>query len=203
MHVWMIADATLYEQLQRDKVLYVDPALIKRRDLQAFPGWIQGNHWMQQQLQKRLSSYRGHYPWWAFVRYHHQHYHGPAWPVGTRLARLDLDTPDDELLLSDIHLWDNVVLQGDPLVASQQEWDAIQQLSAPLRWTNIEQTWERIFRVSGPPDDIARAWSTPRGARKPRVYVQACFETLRLSDVLKVTYYRNRGMSGQPRAKGA
>jgi Domain of unknown function (DUF3841) len=186
VRVWMIAEATLYDRLKAERVLYVDPTLTDEDFGDAYA-------WMRGQMALHIPGYGGHWPWWAWVRppcgcvrpdlRKRQLYHN-GWPAGTACMRLELDVPDIELLLSDFDMW-HAVLNNSPLVSSDEEWDTIEALPEPQQRSVKEATWPRLFALAEPPDPF---WD---GTDRQRT-VQACFETLRLADVYAVTLFRTR-----------
>ncbi len=184
MRVWMIAEAALYTRLKTENIVYVDPAL-------AMEDFEDAYAWMRSQMALRLPHYEGHWRWWAWVHppcghirpdlRARQPYHN-GWPTGTACVRMGLDVPDTELLLSDFDMW-HAALNNSPLVSSDEEWDAIEDLPEPERQSAKEAAWPRMFALDEPPDPF---WD---GTRTQRV-VQACFEALRLPDVREVTVFR-------------
>jgi hypothetical protein len=184
--VWMIAEASLYQQLVRERELYVDPA---RCD----PDFVGACAWLCTQMAARLPAYGGHLPWWAWAvppagrsrpdLRARQLYHA-GWPAGTRCVRLELAVPEHEVLLSDFDEW-HAALNMSPLVATEAEWDAIEALPEPERAAARRATWPRMFDLAAPADTMWHGRNGDAGACV-RI-VQACFETLRLADVRAVT----------------
>jgi hypothetical protein len=93
--LWMIAAASLYEQLVRVQALYVDPARCE-------PDFAAAYAWMCEQMSARLPAYGGHLPWWAWAvppagrrrpdLRARQVYHA-GWPAGAKCVRLELEVP--------------------------------------------------------------------------------------------------------------
>jgi Domain of unknown function (DUF3841) len=184
--LWMIAEASLYQQLAREQELYVDPA-------RCAPNFAAAYAWMCEQMALRVPTYGGHLPWWAWAvppagrqrpdLRARQPYHA-GWPTGTRCVRLELAVPAHEVLLSDFDEW-HAVLNRSPLVATEAEWDAFEALPESEGAAARRATWPRLFDLAAPPDTM---WHAPNGETGAYVrVVQACFETVRLADVRGVT----------------
>ena len=146
---------------------------------------------MRQQMRRRLPEYEGHYPWWAYDykldlrSFRHQVF-------GGRQVLMELALPPERVLFSAYGAW-HYVLNPMYLPQSVDEgeykreartWeeqlkqcglDPYQGRSLPEPWySRMTASWERIFDV----DDL-RDTNT----------IQACFERLDLSDVVKVTAF--------------
>ena len=186
MRLWMIAEHTLWERLQIEGSLLVDPA---RTDRDFRPAY----DWMRGQMARRIPGYCGGYPWWAWVqcdpararpdlRARENHYFAP----GTPSVRLELDLPDAEVLASDFDLW-HCVLNNGYLGWSEAEDDWWHRLPEAQRTrAALERSWERIFALDHPQADPE--WIGNTQAER----VQGVFEVLRARDVVRVTTYCSR-----------
>jgi len=189
----MIAEATVWERLQHEQCLWVDPNCIDSE-------WFgQAYQWMCRQMAKRLPTYQGHFPWWAWHRWdtssakpdlrNRQMLHGGV-PPGTPMVRLELDLPADRVLLSDFDLW-HFVLNPGYLGWTEAETDAFTaqwERTPPLErdTSSLERSWERIFLLAYPLADPA--WFGGNAATR----IQGVFEELRREDIRQVTRYRAR-----------
>lgn len=185
MRLWMIAEHALWERLQIEGFLLVDPARTDRDFRLAYD-------WMRGQMARRIPGYGGGYPWWAWIQWdpsrprpdlraRANHYFAP----GTPSVRLELELPDVEVLPSDFELW-HFVLNNGYLGWSEAEdewWDQLP--SAQRSRAALERSWERIFALDHP--QVDPAWlGTPRAE-----HIQGVFEVLRARDVVRVTPYRS------------
>ncbi|MBW3622758.1 MAG: DUF3841 domain-containing protein, partial [Armatimonadetes bacterium] len=90
VRVWTLQDWPVWEALQREGHLYVDPELMSE-EMSDCRGCYE---WMRDQMHRKLLRYEGHYPWWA---YHGEkpdlrQNHGSSWrcEYGSRHVRLEL-----------------------------------------------------------------------------------------------------------------
>ena len=138
--------------------------------------------WMQAQMRACLGGSAGDTrPWWA-------HYGRDPQPLGREHQEvlLVLEVPDEEVLLSDFHLWERHVLEGFYLAYTQREFDEWA-ASHPSHFTlcNHEdraamgRSWQRIFEWDQP-TKFDLTW------QKMGHQVQACFEVLRWDEVQEV-----------------
>jgi hypothetical protein len=87
--------------------------------------------WMMRQMEKRIPSYGGEYPIWVWTERQDLRRAGYFEP-GISGVQLELNIPDEKVLLSDFNAW-HFVLNNDSLLIDDEE--------------NIskEESWERIF----------------------------------------------------------
>ena len=150
----MIATAELFDTLQREHTLYVDPTLVT--------DFLPAYEWMRAQMAERIPGYQGHYPWWAWrqasehrdkpdlrARARYSRYFAP----GTPSVRLELEISDAEVLVSDFDEWHSV-LNHSPLAYSEEEWDHLEHLPEPQRTRAYKRTWPRMFAVQDPPSPL-------------------------------------------------
>jgi hypothetical protein len=188
VRLWSIQEPTVWDCLQRDGVLSVDPNCID-------PSYLPAYDWLRDQMAGRVPGYTGCYPWWAW--------HQPkpdlrSWPgrshyPGGLSVRLELAVPTERVLLSDYMAW-HAVLNHHFLGLTDGEgeaWDAelamcgIDQYlpTLPDPWNGwMRRSWERIFDL----DALAAggSWSAES--------VQATFERLELAHVVAVTEFVTR-----------
>jgi hypothetical protein len=93
--------------------------------------FLEPYHWMMKQMEKRIPNYEGEYPIWVWTERQDLRRAGYFEP-GTRGVQLELNIPDEKVLLSDFNAW-HIVLNNDSLLVNDEE--------------NIskEESWERIF----------------------------------------------------------
>lgn len=206
MRLWKICEVSLWEQLQREGVLYYDASLLDGEDC-----WTKTAYdWMRGQMTKRIRGYDGRYPWWAWHTVDGKRkadlrcYVFRDWRPREESVRLALDVPDEEVLLSDYDHW-HAVLNGSckPNESGYQSWHhislsvreerrverAFRTMSLEQRRPIVERSWERIFLLTYPkrPKEGGWGWG-PAGQSR---FIQACFETLRLADVRDVTPFNS------------
>jgi hypothetical protein len=143
-------------------------------------------------MAKRIPGYSAHYPWWAYDHFLDLRSYRWTTPPGTRLVRLELAVPREQVLLSTYGSWHCILgrrylpasLDSDDYVTAAHAWEieatrngvnvnGVQPLAEPWE-TQLRASWERIFDV-----DKLRARDT----------IQATFELLKLGDVVKVTEF--------------
>lgn len=182
LRLWTFQPMKLWETLQSENVLTVEPDLIKDYDIFHTP-----YDWMRGEMAHRLPNYKGHYPWWAYFQSipDLRGWYG-SFPQ-EHGVRLELQISADRVLISDYETWHLVLSQNYiPLTQLEDDiWekemanhsDISQPLPAP--WpAHIFDSWKRVFDL--------KALST--GGLWPADHLQACFEELRLIDVVEVTF---------------
>jgi Domain of unknown function (DUF3841) len=186
VRAWMLTEQQVVDRLRVAGELYADPALLSWRDQ---PEFVAAYAWMRAQMLRRVvtpPARRWRAPWWAWVRPTpdlRDRAHCHTAPPGTALARVELEIPDAEALVSDFSAW-GCVLNSDIVANSEAEWDAWQALPDPQGRRVAEASWERVFdpsRVAAP------GWGVDEDDP-----LQVCFATLRWRDVRRLTRYRAR-----------
>lgn len=184
MRLWTLQPLLVLERVQQEGELKVDP-----ENVPFFNEFRDDYDWMRSQMLRRLEEYHGGYPWWAYDYKVDLRRFRPSGETPT--VRLELEIPSKRVLLSaygawhfvlnrwylphavdeagydeEERKWDDAICQ-----AGLKKWDPL-----PEPWrSRMTESWERIFDV----DDL-RSTNT----------IQACFETLKLGDVVKVTNVR-------------
>jgi hypothetical protein len=186
MRLWMIAEAKLWQRLQQEQELLCDASLVDEYFRPAYD-------WMRAQMAKRLASYAGHYPWWAWAQHEPKRprpdLRAIRWnwfPMGTRGVRLELAVPEAEVLCSDFDGWHFPLTRAYYALSEAEEewWEHL----PPEKQTRVllEASWERIF-------DLACTGADPQWYGRARAEaIQATFERLRLADVRQVTFFEAR-----------
>ena len=187
-HIWTIQPEPFYEQLKIEKVFHCNPALTDEYFRKAYD-------WLAQQMAVRIGPPPDGilYPIWAWHtidgknqkpdlrRSEYKEY--DAQPVC-----LELQIPDNQVLLSDYDAWHIVLYNGyyfdytnDEEADIQDAWfDSL----PPDEQTNVKtKSWEKIFDIYS------------QNADSEGLYVQATFWELRLEQVVSVRHFKGR----QPR----
>lgn len=99
-----------------------------------------------------------------------------SWVRGVHLR---LELVPIEVLLGDFDQW-HAVLNYEPLVSSDEEWEVIVALPETARAQAVEVLWTRIFDLAAPLDPYCH---DGRSAESHRT-IQAVFEQLRLNNVV-------------------
>jgi hypothetical protein len=187
VQLWTVQELAVWDRLQRSKALHTNPDYIN-------PVFMQAYEWMCRQMNRRLSGYGNHFPWWAWLRPKPdlRRYGRSKYP-GDRQVRLQLAVPQDKVLLSDYMSW-HAVLNGRYLALCEEEesvWYAclakrgIDRFVWPLPepwFSKMVTSWERMFDLR---DLVSKGyWSTG--------CVQATFECLELESVVEVTEFMTR-----------
>jgi hypothetical protein len=192
MRLWTIKPIEVWERLQREKTLFVDPTHPTFQE--NLPFFHEAYEWMRAQMARRLPHYEGNYPWWAYdykldLRTYRFHTH----PPNERWVRMELEIPSEKVLLSAYGAWHYVLNRWYLPYTTDEEsyereldaWEAetkahgidTYQNSVPFPepWElRMRASWERIFDV----DDL-RETNT----------IQATFERLELAEVVRVTEF--------------
>ncbi len=191
LRLWTIQEWAAWEGLRQHGTLRVDPT----RAGPDFPPYPWAYEWMRGQMARRLSSYEGYYPWWAWCRPKPdlRRWHAHCIPSGTRGVRLELAVPAEHVLVSHESLWHFVLNRWCLLLTEPEElaWDAQLMPTGlhpydqclPEPWfSRVIASWERIFDLEAV--EATGAWSPA---------LQATFERLDLADVIAVTEFTGRG----------
>ena len=107
--------------------------------------------WMALQMERRGISLQGRPPVWAWKQWNAERAMPDLRarahiPSGTKGVRIELDVPDDLVLLSDFETW-HAVLNNHVLSYSEKEHDQTHSRE------QIEKSWERVFEFGkGDPD---------------------------------------------------
>lgn len=188
MRVWAIQPLEVLDRLEAEPVLYADLAHVPEEFRDAYD-------WMRAQMQRRISGYGGHYPWWGWHSPRPDLRQSGHLPRSTRGVRLELELDPAQMLLSDFDAW-HIVLNRGYLALSEDEDEAWYQRfeAAVPDWRNwpppepwhsdILISWERIF-------DLKTLATSDAWKSEPR-HIQATFEVLRLADVRQRTLYAAR-----------
>lgn len=185
MILWTIQPVKVWGQLQHDGIYRCDPGQID-------PDLVRPYDWLVKQMQKRTGDAPDGvlYPVWAWHTQKWKHekpdLRRERWccgPGNEIYACIEIEVPDDQVLLSDFDAWHCVL--NDCLVSDTEEeaekQDAyFESLSDREKKEYKDRNWERIFDVSV----LVNGW-TSRGE-----WVQATFWELRKDQVRRVRFFR-------------
>ena len=193
VRLWTFQPLHVWHALQEQGTLWVNPD--HPEFIQSTDGILPAYDWLRKQMAKRIPGYAGHYPWWAYEHFLDLRFY--RWVIGSypeRLMRLELAIPTDQVLLSAYGSWHSVL--GRDYLPQALVWEDYERESdaweeaAGIKWhfalqvpnvlypepweTQMQTSWERVFDVD---------------ARRPRETIQATFERMDLTDVIKVTEF--------------
>ena len=207
MRIWTIQPVEVYEKLLREKELSVQDSLSvylanSDREHEHGSNWTfrDSYDWLVSMMDK--FGIVGHtdevkYPWWGWYK-HGGKYKKPDLRCiglgnpGEESYCIELDIPDNEVLISDYDMWHCVLNNGDIWKGYETDGDFDKQFDLHEEYTRklrIEgkyeeyklKTWERIVGTINKPDDF------PDGE-----YKQVTFWKLRLENVVRAQKFKCR-----------
>lgn len=184
LRLWTLQPLTIWHELQRHEQLCVDPALVEQEFLSCY-------RWMKQQMARRLPHDTGHYPWWAYPGEKPDLRSWYGWFSERQAVRIELQLASHKVLISDYEAW-HCVLNSWPLPLSPNADAEDEELtpsgvhlldcpSPTPRQCKVIESWEHIFDLQLL---AANGWAANS--------LQACFEELRLKDVVAVEVLKVR-----------
>ena len=185
MILWTFKPHDIWEKLQNEGIYRCDSSQID-------PDFKDAYDWLVKQMRKRTGPPPAgvEYPVWAWYIQNGKHrkpdLRSERWCYGSGgelYACIEIEIPDDYVLLSDFDNWHCVLNRF--LVSDTEEEDNEQDafygsLSDPEKTAYMEKNWERIFNI----EPLENGW-TSRGS-----WVQAVFWELRKEQTRKVRFFR-------------
>jgi len=193
MILWTVQDMRAWARLQREGVL--------RGDGRHVPAYYRDAYrWMADQMRLRLPPNFARFPLWAWCRWQGLKQCRPDLRASGHLAkglpgvRIELELPEDSVLLSDFDSW-HCVLNRHFLSINDQEDDAfareLERAGVEWRWpypepfhARVVSSWQRIF-------DLEAGDAEWRGTLSERT-IQATFWELAISQIRRVDMFRAR-----------
>lgn len=191
MKLWTMQPVEVYEELQKKLIFRCDVSKIPE------PSFVEKYDWLIQYLNKKHTKPQDvDYPIWAWYRFNGKEKkpdlrHSCYGCRGEKMVCLELEIPDEHVLLSDFDLW-HFPLNNWWLYDcfkpdfGEKEWDEAHEefakLSKDEQIRRKEKSWERIFDI----EPFENDWIV-KGK-----YVQAIFWELKLEYVKKVQYFTAR-----------
>ncbi len=185
MRIWTIQPETLYEQVKVEKVIHCNPALTYEYFRKAYD-------WLAQQMAVRVGPPPDGvlYPIWAWHTIDGKNQKPDLRRSGyksydARPVCLELQIPDNQVLLSNFDAWHIVLNDGYYFDYTNEEEADIQDAwfdsLPPDEQTNVKtKSWEKIFDIFSP------------NADSEGFYVQATFWELRLEQVVSIRHFKGR-----------
>lgn len=194
MTIWTIQPAAVYEELKERKVLYTDiskSALYHMEDVGVTDNPMQkGYDWLAKRMEEKIGKPDGaSYPWWAWYKRKGKHRKPDLRETGyaekgERCVCMELEVPDDGVILSDFDLWWFCI--SDRWFSGAADDDELDRLDGWFKSLDADEqerlkleSWEAVFDTE--PDQYGRG-----------SWVQATFWELRLADVRKAVYFTAR-----------
>lgn len=188
MRLWTIQPVSVYEKLLNQKVLYVDKNLAD--NITGKYSFKESYDWLIIKMKERIGvDESAEYPWWAWYKRDYKHMkpdlRESAYEIkGTKCVCLELEIPDNEVVLSDFDTW-HLVLNNcwyNP-AHNEKEYDKLEDwydnLSQEEQQKLKVDSWDNIFNIT----PLSNGWER-NGA-----YVQATFWVLKLDYVKKIQYF--------------
>lgn len=199
MRLWTIQGIEIYEQLQRDGVAYCTKPVWS--DDEKF---MKAYRWMVDQMRQRIGEppIKGiEYPMWAWYQYNSAKSNKPPRsPLDIQeglSVYMEIEIPDNEVLLSDFMNWHNVLNQW-PLT----NWKRINKKTDLLEkeagksldfddypveiQKEIEKSWEAIFDLDRRDEEVGRT-------HKRNCSIQATFWMLKPENIISVEFLERKG----------
>jgi hypothetical protein len=193
MILWTIQPVEWYEDLQRNGYVYCKEKLSENLEDEPF---VNAYNWLIKEMYKRGINNPNpcliKYPLWAWHTYDWKHKKPDLRNSGfdrrgRKCVCLEIDIPDNQVLLSDYNAWHGVLNRwylDDS--NNEEEWEEIQnrfdKLPCAKRNKLMENSWQKVFDITPYESD----WKSRGG------YVQATFWFLRIDQVRKVQYFTTR-----------
>ena len=195
MRLWTVQGIKIYDQLQKVGVAYCTK-----------PVWgndskfVYAYHWMAEQMKKRIGDppIEGiEYPIWAWYQYDSAKKNKPPRSpmdfCDGLSAYMEIEIPDNEVLLSDYSSWHSVLNQGpienwrrlfkemDKADAAAGKMLELNEYPEDLR-LRIENSWEPVFDLDRRDDVTGRKHKRNRS-------IQATFWVLRKENLISAEIY--------------
>lgn len=196
MRLWTIQPVEVYDELKREKILHVDPKksdFLNNSEIEKSHGalWTfkDAYDWIVSMMVKHEINGRENtfYPWWAWHTYKGKNKKPDLRTIGLgnngeRSVCIELDIPDDEILLTSHTYWHDVLNDRETWLIDVDEssyndfetiWkihhDVLEYLSPSEYERYKKESWEKIINFAYLDD-----------------YIQATFWNLRLENVVRV-----------------
>lgn len=206
MRIWTIQPESAWNQLQQTGLLETDTAKLIADYGDLWDWTIEPYEWLAEQMSRRILPRPrvDAYPLWGWYQFCGVKRMKPDLrcagfvPRGRREVRIEVELPDDAVLLSDFDLW-HLPLNCHYLARSLKEddrWDRelrsrgyfynpkrLSALPEDLR-ERVERSWEQVFDLT----TSNRYWGTKRDSRR----IQATFWKLTRDQVRAVTHFVGR-----------
>ena len=195
MKLWTIQSIDVWEKLKEEEIISCDTKLAVHLKDEEY-SFLESYNWMRKEMINRIGDSPNKsniYPIWGWYINRglnkkpdlRRSAYGPS---GEQMVCMELEIPDNKMLLSDFDLWHFVLNNwylGDSTNEEEQdeEWRWLDTLSEEEKQKEIEASWDRIFDVD---KTSINTYSTFGD------YIQATFWELKLSEVINVQIFTAR-----------
>ena len=199
MRLWTIQGIEIYEQLKREGIAYCTKPEWGDDDL-----FVYAYHWMAKQMRQRIGEppiKDIEYPMWAWYQYDSAKRNKPPrspLEVSEGLsAYMEIELPDNEVLLSDFSAWHHVLNQlplDDYNTISKETHRMADAAGHHLQFADydrslqerIEKSWEAVFDINRRDDVIGKQHRRNRS-------IQATFWALKQENIVSVEFLERKG----------
>ena len=185
MVLWTIQSIDVYEQIQDYGVYHCD------FEKSAFNDWSEQFDWLAQEMRARIGNPPNGvtYPVWAWYMWEgvrkkpdlRRERWRNGWK-GDRFVCMELDIPEDRLVLTDFDSWSIILLNG-LLADSEEEYNRLEQeyenLSENAKKEYRNQNWKKAFDLSFVDNDWVHRGDS----------IQATFWELKREDIRKTWFF--------------
>lgn len=188
MRLWTIQPIEVYNQLVRDGYFICDKRKSPNINDAGSEQFIRAYKWLIHQMDIRgiYHPNSAEYPIWAWHTRDWKHKKPDLREScydkrGTKSVCIELEIPDNQVLLSDFDEWHYVLNNWyNDASKSEEEWEKMQEhfnkLSPREKQIAIEKSWQRIFNIT----PFHNEWHS-RGK-----YIQATFWQIKIENVRRV-----------------
>ena len=169
MRLWTIQDQPGYERLLERETLYGDWRRVDRDFKKPY-------QWLCWQMEEREISLKGRCPMWAWSHKPDMRLTAHSWRGAHGVVRLELEVPDELVLLSNFEAW-HCVLNDHYLVTNDEELEKM--FDYPR--DEVVASWQKIF-------DLKHCSGVPGYCD----WAQATFPTIELDYIISVRDYAPR-----------
>ena len=185
MILWTIQPEEVYELIQRTGVYHCDYGKSGMND------WQEQYDWLVREMKERIGEPPGgvSYPVWAWYMWEgarkkpdlRRERWGNGWK-GERFACMEIDIPEEKLILSDYDTWSIILLDG-LLADTEEEEESLEEeyeaMPPEARREYKYRNWKNVFDLAY----VDNGW-IHRGDS-----IQATFWELRKEDIKKVRFF--------------
>lgn len=187
--VWLVRTSRALSEL-------LDTGVLRGHRRYVYEDFLPAYKWLRAQMRKRLGAGATQgYPVWVWYQYSDASHRRPDLrhtahlPKGVQGVRIELEVPEDKLLLSDFELW-HYPLNNWYLPCSEADGERFEQSLAksgpsPSRiQKEKEKSWERVLDLEFSDPDIAE--------ERSKKSIQACLWEVTLDQVVNVDTFTAR-----------
>ena len=190
MILWTIQPIEVYNLIQEKGYYICDPSKSECLEMMCFE---KAYDWLIEKMKEKIGQppLNAKYPVWAWHTWNWNRkkpdLRSPHAKRGTELVCMEIEIPDEDVILTDFDSWHYVLNNWHHNYAkNEEEWDKIDEWIESLppeeKQKEIEKSWENIFNI----DPINSGWV------KKGQYIQATFWKLSKTQIKKVQFFKSR-----------